>query len=171
MSMFTHAITCLTTSNLPWFMDLTFLVSVQYCSLQYQTLLPSLVTPTTGYCFCFGSASSFFLELFFHWSPVAHWAPTDLGNTSSLCYLSPFSYCSVGSQGKNTEVVCHSLLQWTTFCQKHGSDHFFLLLSSNPVILKCKWWEWVWRNFHKLEAFFWFIVITNEKVYHSLAHD
>ena len=24
---------------------------------------------------------------------------------------------SWGSQGKNTEVVCHSLLQWTTFCQ------------------------------------------------------
>ena len=24
-----------------------------------------------------------------------------------------FSYCSWGSQGKNTEVVCHSLLQWT----------------------------------------------------------
>ena len=28
-----------------------------------------------------------------------------------------FSYCSWGSQGKNTEVVCHSLLQWTTFYQ------------------------------------------------------
>ena len=28
-----------------------------------------------------------------------------------------FSYFSWGSQGKNTEVVCHSLLQWTTFCQ------------------------------------------------------
>ena len=28
-----------------------------------------------------------------------------------------FSYCSWSSQGKNTEVVCHSLLQWTTFCQ------------------------------------------------------
>ena len=27
-----------------------------------------------------------------------------------------FSYCSWGSQGKNTEVVCHSLFQWTTFC-------------------------------------------------------
>ena len=26
-------------------------------------------------------------------------------------------FCSWGSQGKNTEVVCHSLLQWTTFCQ------------------------------------------------------
>ena len=28
-----------------------------------------------------------------------------------------FHCCSWGSQGKNTEVVCHSLLQWTTFCQ------------------------------------------------------
>ena len=28
-----------------------------------------------------------------------------------------FSYCSWGSQGKNTEVVCHSLLQRTKFCQ------------------------------------------------------
>ena len=23
----------------------------------------------------------------------------------------------MGSQGKNTEVVCHSILQWRTFCQ------------------------------------------------------
>ena len=30
-------------------------------------------------------------------------------------YHFAFSYCSWGSQGKNTEVVCHSLLQWTTF--------------------------------------------------------
>jgi len=28
-----------------------------------------------------------------------------------------FSYCSWGSQGKKAEVVCHSLLQWTTFWQ------------------------------------------------------
>ena len=32
-------------------------------------------------------------------------------------YLFVFSYCSWGSQGKNAEVVCHSLLQWTKFCQ------------------------------------------------------
>ena len=31
--------------------------------------------------------------------------------------LFAFSYCLSGSQGKNTEVICHSLLQWTTFCQ------------------------------------------------------
>ena len=60
MSMFTLAISCLTTSNLPWFMDLTFQVPMQYCSLQHQTLLPSPVTSTTGCCFTFGSISSFF---------------------------------------------------------------------------------------------------------------
>ena len=82
MSMFTLAISCLITSNLPWVMDLTFQVPMQYCSLQHQTLLPSQVTFTTGCCFCFGSISSFFLELFLHWSPIAYWAPTNLGNSS-----------------------------------------------------------------------------------------
>ena len=117
MSTFTLAISCLITSYLPWFMDLTFQVPMQYCCLQHQTLLLSPVTSTTGYCFCFGSIPSFFLELFLHWSPVAYWAPTDMGS-SSFCILSfAFSYCSWDSQGKNIEVVCHSLLQWTTSCQ------------------------------------------------------
>ena len=57
MLMFTLAISCLTTSNLPWFMDLTFQVPMQYCSLQHWTLLPSPVTSTPGCCFCFGSIS------------------------------------------------------------------------------------------------------------------
>ena len=48
MPMFTLAISCLTTSNLPWFMDLTFQVSMQHCSLQHWTLLLSPVTSTTG---------------------------------------------------------------------------------------------------------------------------
>ena len=51
----TLAIYCLTSSNLPSFMDLTFQVPMQYCSLQHQTLLLSPVTSTTGCCFCFGS--------------------------------------------------------------------------------------------------------------------
>ena len=38
----------------------------------HQTLLLSPVTSTTGYCFCFGSIPSFFLELFLHWFPVAY---------------------------------------------------------------------------------------------------
>ena len=82
--MFTLVISCSTTSNLPWFVDLIFQVPMQYCSLQHQTLLPSPVTSTTGHCFHFGSASSFFLELFLHWSPVAYRAPTDLSSSFSV---------------------------------------------------------------------------------------
>src|SRR5574337_688979 len=70
-------------------MDLTFQVPMQYCSLQHQTLLLSSVTSTAGYSFCFGSIPSFFLELFLHCSPVAYWAPTDLGNFS----FSILSFC------------------------------------------------------------------------------
>ena len=53
--MFTLAISCLTTSNLPCFVDLSFQVRMQYCSLQHQTLLLSSVTSTTECCLCFGS--------------------------------------------------------------------------------------------------------------------
>ena len=98
-------------------MGLTFQVPMQYCSLQLRTLLLLPVTSTTGYCFCFGSIPSFFLELFPHWSPLAYWAPIDLGSSSFVSYHFAFSCCSWGSQSKNTEVFCHCLLQWTTFCQ------------------------------------------------------
>ena len=64
-------------------MDLTFQVPMQYCSLQHRTLLPSSVTSTPGHCFCFGSTSSFFLELFLHCSPVAYYrAPANLESSS-----------------------------------------------------------------------------------------
>ena len=62
---------------------------MQYCSLQHQTLLLSPITSTAGYCFCFGSIPSFFLELFLHSFPVACWAPTDLGSS----YFSILSFC------------------------------------------------------------------------------
>ena len=35
----------------------------------------------------------------------------------SVSYLFALSYYFWSSQGKNTEVVCLSLLQWSTFCQ------------------------------------------------------
>ena len=89
ISIFTLAICCLTTSNLPWFMDLTFQVHMQYCSLQHQTLLPSPVTSTAGRCFHFGSISSFFLKLFLHSCAVAYWASTSLGSS----FFSVLSFC------------------------------------------------------------------------------
>ena len=95
MLVFILTISCFTTSSLPWFMDLTIQVPIQYCSLQHWILLISPVTSTTGHCFCFGSASSLFLELFLHWSPVAYWAPIDLGSSSfsilSFCLYMGFS--------------------------------------------------------------------------------
>ena len=87
--MFTLSISCLTTFNLPWFMEVTFQVPMQYCSLQHRTFLLSPVTSTTGSCCCFGFISSFFLELLLHSSPVAYWAPTNLGRSS----FSVLSFC------------------------------------------------------------------------------
>ena len=59
---------------------------MQYCSLQHQTLLSPTDTSTTGHSFCFGSVSSFFLELFLHSSPVAYWAPINLGSHIFLSF-------------------------------------------------------------------------------------
>ena len=57
MSVFILAISCLTTSNLPWFMDLTFQALMKYCSLQHRTLLSTPDTPTTGHNFhCYSSS-------------------------------------------------------------------------------------------------------------------
>ena len=99
------AIFCLTTSNLPWFTDLTYQVPMQYHSLQCETLLLSPVTSTAWWCSCFDSIPSFFLELFLHWSPIAHWAPTDLG---SSCF-SVLSFCLLilfmGFSGQESWVV------------------------------------------------------------------
>ena len=89
--------------------------------------------------FSFSSVSSFFLKLFLHWSPVAYWAPTNLGVHLSVSYLFAFSYCSWGSQGNNTEVLCHSLLQRATFCQ-----------NSLPWTVRLGWPYTVWLSFLEL---------------------
>jgi len=71
-------------------MDLTFQIPMQYCALQHWALLSSPVTSTTGRVFCFGSVSSFFLELFLHSSQVAYWAPTDLRSSFFSVIFLPF---------------------------------------------------------------------------------
>ena len=82
MLMFTLDISCLTTSNLPWFMDLTFQVPLQYCSLQHQTLFSPPDTSTTERRFRFGPAALFFLELLviaLYPSAIAYRILTNLG--------------------------------------------------------------------------------------------
>ena len=96
MLIFTLAISCLTTSNLPWFMDLTFQVSMQYCSLQHWLLVSPPDTSTAEHLLHFGSASSFFPELFPCSLLVAYWTPLDLGDSYSDIISFYLSYCSWG---------------------------------------------------------------------------
>ena len=94
MPTFTLVISCLTTFNLHWFMDLTFQVPMQYHSLQHWTLLLPKDTSTTECHFHFGPAASFFLELLaiaLHSSPVAYWIPSNPeGSTYSVIYFCLF---------------------------------------------------------------------------------
>ena len=195
MCMFTLAISCLTIANLPWLVDLTFQVPMQYCSL-----LPSLVTFTTGCCVHFGSASSwaslvaqsvknlpamqetwvwflgredslekeptpvflpgespdrgtwratvhgatrvrhdwatkpapppassFFLELFLHSSPVAYWAPTNPGSSSLKCPIFlPFHIVH--------KVLKARILKWFAIPFSSG-PHFVRTLHHDPSVL------------------------------------
>ena len=105
------AISRLTTSNLPWLMGITFQVPIHYCSLQHRTLLSSPVTSTTGLRVFILSG---IISPPFSCSILCTYWP---GEFIFQCpVLFAFSYCSWGPQDKNSEVVCHSLLQWTTFC-------------------------------------------------------
>ena len=130
MLMFTLAISCLTTSNLPWFLDLTFQVPMQYCSLQHQTYLPPPDTSTAGSCFSFGSVSSFLLELFLYSSPIAYLAPTDLGNSS----FSIISFCLfILLMGFSRQE------RWSVLPFPFPVDHVLLELSTMILM-----WMWMW---------------------------
>ena len=157
MPMFTLVISCLTTSNLPWFMDLTFQVPMQYCSLQHWTLLLSPVTSISGCCFFFGSMSSFFLELFLHWFPVAFWPPTALGISSFsvlsfylLIVFMGFSRQEYWSGLPFTSPVNHILSELSTMTHPswvalHSMAHSFIELDKAVVhMIRLVSFLWLW---------------------------
>ena len=157
MSMFTLAISYLTTSNLPCFMDLTFQVPLQYCSLHHCTLLSLIDTPTTRWCFHFASAPSFFLELFLHCAPVAYWAPSNLRSSSFsvLCFylfilFMGFSRQEYWSGSPFPSPVDHILLELSTMTRPswvalHSLAHGFTG-SDKPVIhvISLVSFLWLW---------------------------
>ena len=157
MLMFSLVITYFITSNLPWFMDLTFQVPMQYCSLQHRTLLLLPVTSRTGCSVCFFFALAPSLHSF--WSYFS----TDFRNILGTYWPGEFMFqCPIfslfrtvhgwGSQGKNTEVACHSLLQWTTWWQNslswvalHGMAHSFTELDKAVVhVIRLVSFLWLW---------------------------
>ena len=84
MLMFTLTISCLTTFNLPWLMDLKSNIALYNIGISFHHQShPQLGVISTG------SVSSFFLQLFLHSSPVAYWATASLGSSS----LSVLSFC------------------------------------------------------------------------------
>ena len=111
---------CLTTSNFPWFGDLTFQVSKQYSSWQHQIFLLSPNTWKTKCCICFGPATSFIrglLVILLYSSPVAYRTPSDPGD-------SPFAaiplWTFIQLMRFSQKVYCdglHSFPQCITFCQ------------------------------------------------------
>ena len=112
--MITLGISCLTTFNLSWFQGLTFQVPTQYCSLQNQSFLSPPYTFRTG-------VFPLWLSLFIPSGTVYPHFSSSILDTSwpgvfiFQCYIFSFSFCSWCSQGKNAELGCHSLLQWSTF--------------------------------------------------------
>ena len=79
--------------------------------------------------------SYFSSDLQYHIGYLPSW-----GFHLSVSYLFAFSYCSWVSQGKNTDVVCHSLLQWTTFSQ-----------TSPPWPVRLGWPHMAWLSFIELD--------------------
>ena len=160
MLMFTLAISCLTTSNLPWFMDPTFQVPMQYFSLQHRTFLPSPVTSTAGCCFCFSTISSFFLELFLYWSPIAYWALIDLGSSSSsvlsfclFILFMGFSRQECWSGLPFPSPVDHVLSELSTMTHPswaalHGMAHSFIELDEAVIhMIRLVSFLWLWFSF------------------------
>ena len=159
--MSTTNISCLTTSYLPWFMDLTFQVPMQYCSLHHQTLLPSLVTFTTGYCFYFRSVSSFFWSYF----------STDLqcilgtywpGEFIFQCPIFlPFHAVHWVLKARILRWFFPSLLQWTTFCDNCPPWPIHLgyptCMAHSFIELDHLWSRWLSSVFIKWSLFSWSI--------------
>ena len=114
--------------------------------------------PQLGVAFASGSISSFFLELFLHWSPVAYWAATNLGSSSfsvlSFCLFilfMGFSRQECWSGLPFPSPVDHVLSEVSTMTRPswvalHGMAYSFFELDKGVVLV---WLDWlVFCDYH-----------------------
>ena len=157
--MFILAISCLTTSNLPWFVDLTFQVLMQYYSLQHQTLLT--MSHIHNWVLLLLWLHPFILSgVIFHWPPVAYWAPTDLGRS---CFSVLFFCLFILFMGFSRQEywsglpfpypVDHVLSELSTMTHPswvalHGMAHTFTELDKAVVyVIRLVSFLWLWFSF------------------------
>ena len=158
MLMFTLAISCLTTSNLHWFMDLTFLSSYamllftasNFTSITHHIHSWVLFLLWLHLFILFGVISSL--------SPVSYWAPTDLGS-SSFSVLSFYLFIlfmgvlkarilkwfafpfSSGPHGE-VRTLYHDPSIWVAL---HGMVHSFIELDKAAVcMIRLVSFLWLW---------------------------
>ena len=132
MSTFTLAISCLTTSNLPWFIDLTFQVPIKYCSLQHRTLLLSPVTSQLGIVFALAP------------SPHSFWSYFSLISSSILGTYWPGEFifqCPIFLPFHPGHGVFKArILKWFAIPLSSG-PHFVKTLHHDPSILSGPTWH------------------------------
>ena len=133
--------------------------SYAICSFQHRALLPSPVTYRVGCCFHFGLVSSLFLELFLLSSPVAYWAPTNLGSSSfSVIYFYLFMLFMGFSREYWSNLpflsrVDHVLSELSTMTRPslvvlHGMAHSFIELDKAVVhMITLVSFLWLWFSF------------------------
>ena len=77
------------------------------------------------------------------WQPTAVFWPAELHGQKSLVVYVPWDHKELDTTEhacKNIEMVCHSLLQWTTFCQ-----------TSSPWPVLLRWPHKTWLHFIELD--------------------
>ena len=122
----TLAISCLSTSS--------FLIHGPNIPGSYAVLLfttsdfTSVISHIHSWVFfCFGSTSSFFLELVLHWSPVAYWPHTDLQAPTNLGRS--FFQCPIFLPFHTVHwVLKERILKW--FAIPFSRDHILSALST-----------------------------------------
>ena len=124
----------------------------------HPTISSSVVPFSSRLQSCFGSISSFFLELFLHWSPVAYWAPTNLGNSSFsvlsfwLCILfMGFSKQEYWSDLPFPSPVDHilselSIMTYPFWVAPHSMTHSFIELDK-AVVQVIRLVSFLWLRF------------------------
>ena len=131
MSVFTLAFSCLTASNLPWFMDVTFQIPLQYWSYSIRFYFHHKSHPQLGTVFALALFlcsfwSFFFTDLQYHNGHLLTW-----GLHLSVSY--PLSFHTLHG------VLNAKILKW--FATRFSSRPLFLrTLYSDPSILGGPTW-------------------------------